>query len=502
MKLLDIILEDVELDEVGGLGKTNQEWLDEFKSKFPNWDYNDAVFFKGESHLKIKNVYCKIHKVYFPGGDESKGITVYAHLKEGGCYECAKDRHRQKISISDEEWKEKFQNNKKLKNKCDFKNIQFVHKKPLNYGPLVTNIYCKIHKKYFNGGKNNEGISARYIQRYDNVCPECIKNKKFENSAKSTEEWVDIFKSNKRNKNYDYSKSKIYYIKNNQGFGIAYVYNIKCNVKGLSGKTHGLYAKDGIRAKEHGQGFGQCPKCECENKQIEFLQTSDEKHKDKKYLYDKVDFCDDNNRIKKQGGNKTKSYIKVLIGCTNHKKTLYFFQDPYNHKTGQGCPICRESKGEKYISSILESKFKGKYKIIQNKVNKEDVEQIGNKRFDFYIPKLKVAIEYDGIQHFEPTFGSSEYTMNLNYNKTFTNDNIKNDFIKSNLDGIKLIRVPYTMEFSEINVPLFEAIDNDTPNQIIYLGNYPRRQEPKEPQSKFKINESKLSLMSVLGRIL
>jgi hypothetical protein len=92
------LIEDIELDEV----KTEQDWLTEFKNKFPNYDYKDAVFFKGESHLKIKNVYCKIHKVYFPGGDESKGIIVYAHLKGGGCYECAKDRHRQKISISDD----------------------------------------------------------------------------------------------------------------------------------------------------------------------------------------------------------------------------------------------------------------------------------------------------------------------------------------------------------------------------------------------------------------
>ena len=66
------------------------------------------------------------------------------------------------------------------------------------------------------------------------------------------------------------------------------------------------------------------------------------------------------------------------------------------------------------------------------------------------------------------------------------------------------------MEFSEINVPLFEAIDNDTPNQIIYIGNYPKRQGRKEATHKDRVDisqpiikprrvtESKLSLINTL----
>ena len=56
MKLLDIILEEVELNEA----KTDQEWLDEFKSKFPNWDYsNGVIYMDNDGFRKIKNVYCK-----------------------------------------------------------------------------------------------------------------------------------------------------------------------------------------------------------------------------------------------------------------------------------------------------------------------------------------------------------------------------------------------------------------------------------------------------------
>ena len=118
--------------------------------------------------------------------------------------------------------------------------------------------------------------------------------------------------------------------------------------------------------------------------------------------------------------------------------------------------------------------------------------------FDFYIPELNVVIEYDGQHHFWPVFGTSEYSRNLNYNKTITNDNLKNDYVKNNPNGIRLIRIPYTLEFSEINSLLLNAIKNTPKNQITYIGDYPKREKPKDPKSKFKINETKLSLINTL----
>ena len=52
----------------------------------------------------------------------------------------------------------------------------------------------------------------------------------------------------------------------------------------------------------HSKGQGQCPKCECESKQKNFIEDSIKIHKNK-YLYDKVDFCDDSTIIRKQGLN-------------------------------------------------------------------------------------------------------------------------------------------------------------------------------------------------------
>ena len=161
------------------------------------------------------------------------------------------------------------------------------------------------------------------------------------------------------------------------------------------------------------------------------------------------------------------------------------------HKSGSGCPICRESKGENYIKNLLSS-------FNLNFVREKKFAETGGMEFDFYIPKFKVLIEYDGEGHFYPVFGSSEYSRNINYNGTFKRDNLKNKFVKTNSYGIKLIRIPYTIGFSEINGPLLEAIKNSSPNQITYIGDYPRRHGRKEPENKFKINESKLSFENVL----
>jgi very-short-patch-repair endonuclease len=514
MKLLDIILEEVELSEA----KTNQEWFDHFESKFPNWDYSKAVIYGDGRERRIKNVYCKIHKHKFPE-DKSDGITIYNHNQQGtGCYDCSMESKSKKLSqhykFTDEQWREKLSSIKEYKDKIDFSKTKFSYIEPLKEGPYVSNFKCKIHNKYFDGGlhASQEGIRVSSIRpsKIQNLCPDCKNDDYFNTWAKSEGEWVKIFKSNKKNKNYDYSKCKVYYLPKDgtADYSVIVVNNIYCNVKGLNGKKHGLFAKidknlpydGGVNVNLHMNGQAQCPKCVCENRQKNFITKSIENHEEN-FLYDKVDFCNNPTiRTISKNGN-VNWYRKVLIGCTNHKKPLYFLQQDQSHQSGAGCPICRISKGEKYINSILISKFGDKYKIIQDKVNKEDAEQIGSKRFDFYIPELKVAIEYDGIGHFEPTFGKTDYARNLSYNITFENDNTKNAFIKNknfNSNGIRLIRVPYTMEFSEINVPLFEAIDNLLPNQIKYLGDYPRRQGRKEAIHPKKIAESKLSLIGVL----
>ena len=62
--------------------------------------------------------------------------------------------------------------------------------------------------------------------------------------------------------------------------------------------------------------------------------------------------------------------------------------------------------------------------------------------FDFYVPDYNVCIEYDGRQHFEPVYGEEQLEI-----QKFI-DNLKDEYCKKN--GIKLIRIPYTMKKEEI----------------------------------------------------
>lgn len=124
-------------------------------------------------------------------------------------------------------------------------------------------------------------------------------------------------------------------------------------------------------------------------------------------------------------------HSKIEIKC---KKEHIFYQKISNHLQGKGCPICKESNGERKIALFLENnniEF-----IRQKKFNdcffKEKLS------FDFYLPNIDIAIEYDGIQHFKPVkiFGGEK-----EFQKNKIRDKIKNEYcIKNN---IHLIRISY-----------------------------------------------------------
>ena len=160
-----------------------------------------------------------------------------------------------------------------------------------------------------------------------------------------------------------------------------------------------------------------CPLCANKNVTTEiFIQKSKLKHGDY-YSYELV---------------KYKSSIKkVKIICTDRH---IFEITPNNHLSGKGCPICRESKGEREIRKYLDDN-KISY-IRQYKMN-----ECRYKRplpFDFYLNDLHILIEYDGEQHFNK-FRFEEDDSLLKFR--ILKDNIKTNYcIKNN---ITLIRINY-----------------------------------------------------------
>ena len=149
----------------------------------------------------------------------------------------------------------------------------------------------------------------------------------------------------------------------------------------------------------------------------QFIKESNEIH-NFRYDYSKVDYVN----------NQT----KVIIICPIHGD---FEQVSSSHLSGAGCPHCMESKGERKISKFLDQK---NIEYVRQKKFDDCIGFRYKLPFDFYLPKYRVAIEFDGKQHFEPIehFGGLE-----SYNRLKTNDKIKNDYCEDNF--IELIRIRY-----------------------------------------------------------
>lgn len=136
------------------------------------------------------------------------------------------------------------------------------------------------------------------------------------------------------------------------------------------------------------------------------------------------------------------------VTCRCKRCGREFETTPDRLRCGYGCTICRQSKGERVIYNILERKgipFKSQYSF-------KDCKDVHVLPFDFYIPELNIAIEYDGVQHYEPVerFGGIE-----SFKVTQIHDKIKTDYCEQN--GIRLIRIPYT-EFNNIENIINEQI--------------------------------------------
>ena len=143
--------------------------------------------------------------------------------------------------------------------------------------------------------------------------------------------------------------------------------------------------------------------------------------------------------------------------------------DPRAHvNQGQGCPRCKESKGEKLVSSILD-KLKIKYipqKTYTDCINVSEKGRCTVLKFDFYIPKLNTIIEYDGEGHFMPIRKSVK-----DIEPQIKRDRIKNNYCKDK--GIKLIRIPYTIKFSEVEKTIEDALKSN--KKFILCGDYPKK---------------------------
>ena len=240
-----------------------------------------------------------------------------------------------------------------------------------------------------------------------------------------------------------------------EGHGCPHCVNRYMNSKGFIEKAHKVHGNKydyskvnyintktlvSIICPEHGeflqvpyshlQGVG-CPKCNggVKMNQEEFIQRANEIH-NSFYDYNQVDYIN------------AKTKIKII--CPKHGE---FYQIPYQHLKGQGCPKCKSSKMENMVINVLQ---KENIRFIFQ----AHIGNLGLKTLDFYLPEYKCVIECQGEQHFIDTkFGS-----NLSYAK----DRIEIDSEKYNecqLNGLNVFYFTNPNYFHvsnvDINIPFY-----------------------------------------------
>lgn len=170
-----------------------------------------------------------------------------------------------------------------------------------------------------------------------------------------------------------------------------YDYSLITEYKGAHYKVPIICQEHGVfylQLTHHKRGTG-CPVCGFQKNADGLRKTTKQFVLDARKIHgNKYDYT----KLEYKGG-----HVKVCIKCSECGRE--FWQTPANHLMGQGCPRCRNSKGEEKIELFLSSQnidYIPEYKVLN-----EDLFCSNKKMFiDFYLPDFKVAIEYNGIQHY------------------------------------------------------------------------------------------------------
>ena len=139
----------------------------------------------------------------------------------------------------------------------------------------------------------------------------------------------------------------------------------------------------------------------------------------------------DYSKVKYKNCNKD-----IIIICPIHGE---FLQTPHSHLQNHGCPYCNESHLERNVNNLLKEnniKFERQKKF----------DWLGLQSLDFYLPQYNIAIECQGIQHFEEVehFGGKK-----GFEITIERD--KRKYLLCNNNGVKILYYSNIKEYCEIN---------------------------------------------------
>lgn len=303
-----------------------------------------------------------------------------SHISGIGCYKCGKGTINRDIFIQKSIEKHGDKYNYSLVDDGDFSNMKKVE------------IVCPQHGSFFLQPKLHMcGVG----------CSKCAGNRKL-----TTEEFIEMSKKKYASYNFDYTKTK---------------YTGYNNSLTIICPKHGDFE---VIPALHLNGTSVCNLCKkSKTWNFDYFRDCANLTHGNKYEYFSDDFVN--------------SITKTKILCKKHG---LFYQRPDSHVIGAGCPICKESRGERVIANFLD-KFNIKY---ERSKKFDDCKLISKLPFDFYLSDYNICVEFDGIQHFEPRdrFGGIE-----EFNKVALRDAKKTQYCLDN--NIRLIRISKISDIEE-----------------------------------------------------
>lgn len=317
---------------------------------------------------------------------------IMAHRQGGKCKLCAnlnRSKNMKVGSIDRRTEKFKIEVESKFGDKFDLSKVKYS-----TTNDLIT-IGCPNH------GEVN--VAAGQFKRSKFGCPYCGGTKKL-----TQEMFLNLIPESHKAE-YDLSNT---------------IYKTRQDYITVGCRAHGNFS---IRADNFIIGQG-CPKCryiksaKAIRGNIEDILESFKITHNNKYTYEEIEPF------------KSRIKTKIKIICPDHGP---FIQPIDRHYTGHGCPTCKSSKGELAIIKILEE-FNIDY---INEYSFKDLKKEGSSkplRFDFYLPKYNVCIEYDGRHHFE------EIETREKLEETLHRDNLKTNYCTNR--NIGLLRLNYMMD--------------------------------------------------------
>lgn len=339
--------------------------------------------------------------------------TPSSHLQGQGCSKCSNV-----YRYNTKEWIE--QSKKVHGDRYDYSKVVYV-----NNSTKIC-IVCKEHGEFWQ-------TPANHIKGKN--CPKCTGH--FMDKNFFLDKAKELYKDERGHPLYDYLL--VDYIDSS-----THVTIICHKTDPITGKEHGAFSKT---PNKHLSGQG-CPICGNKSGGLknsltnsEFIKRADTDNFE--YLTEYVN---------------AKSKIHIRCKKCGHK----FWQEAFSHLSGCGCPVCKESKLEKEVTKYLNEQN------IKHEKQKK-FEWLGRQSLDFYLPDYNMAIECQGIQHFEPRdfFGGDTELA-----KIIKRDNSKlKKCLANNIEMIYVIDNEKYLE-NKYHVDIVEPFSGNVTYNIIHINHF------------------------------